>query len=389
MTNSFNKNDIQKFINVLGYPVIIVNNDDFPVYKNDKFNSLEKIKDNEIQDKIISSQIHNEYMSTVNKKQLYFTLNKSSISIDNSEFTIVSFFNISIRKELVKKIESKENLFNQLTEQLPQSIVLFSDKIIYVNKTFEKLLGLSEKLLINKSFMELLDFQDQDIFKDVLEKLSLSKKTQIETSLKIKKKSEETIWIKLIIKRIKDNEKYLFLAVISDISKEVKKYDELSRLAYYDKLTGIYNRRKLDELLLMEHKITKRYDRTMSALFFDIDHFKKVNDTYGHDIGDSVLSNLAMLISKEIRETDIFARWGGEEFIILLPETTNENAMLLAQEIMDSLAMYTFEQVGHITISIGISSIKGKERLSTFTKRLDDALYKAKKDGRNRYIVLQ
>jgi len=388
MTNSFNKNDIQKFINVLGYPVIIVNNDDFPVYKNDKFNSLEKIKDNEIQDKIISSQIHNEYMSTVNKKQLYFTLNKSSISIDNSEFTIVSFFNISIRKELVKKIESKENLFNQLTEQLPQSIVLFSDKIIYVNKTFEKLLGLSEKLLINKSFMELLDFQDQDIFKDVLEKLSLSKKTQIETSLKIKKKSEETIWIKLIIKRIKDNEKYLFLAVISDISKEVKKYDELSRLAYYDKLTGIYNRRKLDELLLMEHKITKRYDRTMSALFFDIDHFKKVNDTYGHDIGDSVLSNLAMLISKEIRETDIFARWGGEEFIILLPETTNENAMLLAQEIMDSLAMYTFEQVGHITISIGISSIKGKERLQTFTKRLDEALYKAKKDGRNRYIVL-
>ena len=138
----------------------------------------------------------------------------------------------------------------------------------------------------------------------------------------------------------------------------------------------------------MEHKITKRYNRSLSALFFDIDHFKKVNDTYGHDIGDVVLSNLATLISQQIRETDIFARWGGEEFIILLPETTRQEAELLAEEIMISLSQYTFTEVGKVTISIGITSIKGKERLQTFTKRLDDALYKAKKDGRNRYIVL-
>jgi len=167
----------------------------------------------------------------------------------------------------------------------------------------------------------------------------------------------------------------------------VKKF-KLSRLAYYDKLTGIYNRRKLDELLSMEHKITKRYNRSLSALFFDIDHFKKVNDTYGHDIGDVVLSNLATLISHQIRETDIFARWGGEEFIILLPETTTLEAEILAEEIMMSLSLYTFPEVSKITISIGITAIKGKERLHTFTKRLDDALYKAKKDGRNRFIVL-
>jgi len=387
MTN-FTQSNIQNFIDILNYPVIVINKENFPIYKNKKFKTYEKKEDFLIKQEIQSSQKHDEYVIESDMNSIHFKLSKSPIQIEHDEYIIVSFFDISVRKKLTKDLSAKQNLFNQLTEQLPQSIILFDERIIYINKTFEKLIGYTEKEILDKTFIDLLDLSDQEIFLTVLEKLSSSRKTQIETSLKIQKKNLEIIWIRINIKRIKQNEKFIFLAVISDISKDVKEINTLSQLAYYDKLTGIYNRRKLDELLLMEHRLTKRYGRPLSALFFDIDHFKNVNDTYGHDAGDMVLSNLATLISQEIRETDIFARWGGEEFIILLPETKNEEAIILAEEIMMSLSMYTFEKVGKITISIGISSIHGKERLPTFTKRLDDALYKAKKEGRNRFIVL-
>jgi diguanylate cyclase (GGDEF)-like protein/PAS domain S-box-containing protein len=387
MTN-FTQLNIQNFIDILNYPVIIINKESFPIYKNKKFKSFEKKEDFLIKQEILGSLKYDEYVIESDMKSIHFKLSKSPIQIEHDECIIVSFFDISVIKKLVKDLSAKQNLFNQLTEQLPESIILFDERIIYINKTFEKLIGYTEKEILDKTFIDLLDLSDQEIFFTVLEKLSSSRKTQIETSLKIQKKNLDIIWIRINIKRIKQNEKFIFLAVISDISKDVKEINTLSQLAYYDKLTGIYNRRKLDELLLMEHKLTKRYGRPLSALFFDIDHFKNVNDTYGHDAGDMVLSNLATLISQEIRETDIFARWGGEEFIILLPETKNEEAIILAEEIMMSLSMYTFEQVGKITISIGISSIQGKERLPTFTKRLDDALYKAKKEGRNRFILL-
>lgn len=139
---------------------------------------------------------------------------------------------------------------------------------------------------------------------------------------------------------------------------------------------------------LLEYQRAKRYGRNLCALFFDIDHFKNINDTYGHDIGDIVLKDLASLVLVHIRETDFFARWGGEEFIILLPETTSENALVLSEHIRNEIASHTFEKVDKITISIGITSLKGNERQNTFLKRLDKALYTSKSEGRNRSVCL-
>lgn len=388
MVSDFSMNEMKQFINIYNYPVIITDEKYVVILENKKFTLLEKSDKEEIAKKLLHVSDLSEYVIRKNNKDITFSLISSSISIENKEYFIISFFDISVRKKLIKDLSAKQSLFNSLTEQLPEGIILFDEKIIYTNNTFEKLLGYTEKELHQINLLDLFESNESLLFKELLEKLSSKRKSKLETSLKINKKDSEELWVRLNIKRIKQNDKYLFLAVITDISKEVNKLHELSQLAYYDKLTGIYNRRKFDEMLNIEYKITKRYNRHLSALFFDIDHFKKINDTYGHDIGDDVLSNLSSLVSQQIRETDIFARWGGEEFIVLLPETKSEEAIVVAQEIMDVLESYTFPEVNKVTISIGISSVNGKERVQTFLKRLDNALYKAKKEARNRYIVL-
>jgi two-component system cell cycle response regulator len=387
MNENFTIENLKNFIDIYSYPMIVANEKNYPILLNSIFKRLDKSDYDSIQLNLNNALKTKEYIINRNNKNIFYTLNFSKIIIKNNNYKIISFNDITVRKGLMENLKEKQNLFNSLTEQLPEGIVLFKNNIIYTNDTFENLVGDSSRNLQQKRFIELFGEAEQSIFKDNLKKLLISRKSTIENRMKLIKFDNSIVDVKVKIKRIRQNDKNLFLALITNVTKEINQINKLSVLANFDKLTGIYNRRKFDELLEMEYKITKRYDRDLSAIFFDIDHFKRVNDTYGHDEGDFVLSNLSSLISKQIRETDIFARWGGEEFIILLPETTSEKAALIANEIMMSLSTFKFSKVGKITISIGISSMR-KEHLQSFLKRLDKALYKAKIEGRNRYIVL-
>jgi diguanylate cyclase (GGDEF)-like protein len=119
----------------------------------------------------------------------------------------------------------------------------------------------------------------------------------------------------------------------------------------------------------------------------DVDHFKKINDTYGHLAGDDVLRTLAAVVKTNIRKTDSFGRWGGEEFMVLAPETAGEEASELAEKIRRVLGTHPFEKAGAVTVSCGITQFRKKEDLNSFIKRADDALYRAKDQGRNRVVV--
>ncbi len=158
---------------------------------------------------------------------------------------------------------------------------------------------------------------------------------------------------------------------------------KLSQLSATDPLTAIFNRRKLFELLGLEVEKTKRYGRPLSLIILDLDHFKRVNDTFGHDTGDAVLKTTTNIISGVIRNTDIFARYGGEEFIIALPETALAGAAALAEKIRVAVEYHLFPAVGRITVSIGASEYSGNET-DALVKRADEALYAAKRKGRNR-----
>ena len=174
------------------------------------------------------------------------------------------------------------------------------------------------------------------------------------------------------------------LAVVRDFTEQ----RQAEKLAETDPLTSIYNRRKFSELLDQEITRVERYHRFLSVVLLDIDHFKKVNDIYGHDVGDYVLKRMTKLIRKDIRITDTLARYGGEEFVIILPETNIEGARMQIERMRKLIEEASFDKVGHITISAGIADFKEHDNGKSLVKRADEALYLAKRGGRNRVSVL-
>lgn len=156
----------------------------------------------------------------------------------------------------------------------------------------------------------------------------------------------------------------------------------LEILANTDPLTGLYNRRHFYEIVNKFYEMSIRENRAANVLMFDIDKFKNVNDTYGHDVGDEILKDFAKTILKNIRKGDIFSRFGGEEFTLFLPNTNKENALLLAEKLRYSIDDLRSVQNIHFTVSIGVSEFFGD--IDTTIKEADTALYKAKESGRNR-----
>jgi len=162
----------------------------------------------------------------------------------------------------------------------------------------------------------------------------------------------------------------------------------LFNLATTDGLTGLYTIRYFKTLYDHEYSRSVRYKRSLSLILSDIDHFKKVNDTYGHQIGDLILKETAAVFRNSVRDIDVAGRYGGEEFIVMLPETPKENALILAERLRKKIEEHT--AVGQdgkeykVTISLGVSSLTGKETMEELIKLSDTALYKAKESGRNR-----
>ncbi len=159
-------------------------------------------------------------------------------------------------------------------------------------------------------------------------------------------------------------------------------------LAITDPLTELFNRRRYETVLEKEFKKTRRYNSPLSCLMIDIDHFKEVNDEYGHNIGDKILQDTASILRNTFREVDIVARWGGEEFIILLPQTDKEAARKSAERVLKKISNFKFPSVPDkkITVSIGIASVPSP-KIDSGEKLInasDLAMYDAKKKGRNR-----
>ena len=159
---------------------------------------------------------------------------------------------------------------------------------------------------------------------------------------------------------------------------------ELARLSVTDRLTGIYNRMKLDEALAAEIQRCRRYDQALAIVLLDIDHFKRINDTYGHQAGDRALIDIAHLLSEGSRETDVVGRWGGEEFMIVLPHTDLTGAGRLAEKMRTTIAAHEFSGIGQQTASFGVAAYRIDDQPNDLVARADAALYEAKHAGRNR-----
>ncbi|MGZ8547738.1 MAG: diguanylate cyclase [Sulfuricurvum sp.] len=196
---------------------------------------------------------------------------------------------------------------------------------------------------------------------------------------KITIKGKTTIFdVKLSVLQL--DEEIRYVVIFTDIS-------SLQSVAITDPLTGVANR--LHFSMIYEHAINmaRREQKPLGIIFFDIDHFKNINDRYGHLIGDAVLKHIPMLIKQRIRKSDILARWGGEEFIILLPNTSFKETARIAENLRLAIESENFETAGTVTCSFGAAILNENESSDELLKRLDELLYEAKERGRNQVII--
>ena len=158
---------------------------------------------------------------------------------------------------------------------------------------------------------------------------------------------------------------------------------ELRYLASTDGLTGAENRRQFEMTISKHLALAKRHGKPLSLVMFDIDHFKDVNDTYGHNVGDQVLSELSGVVRSSLRAGDVYGRWGGEEFFILLPYCALDNGTKIAESLRQRLAQHEFSRVGHVTASFGVAQWRYDESDVEWIMRVDKLMYEAKGAGRN------
>jgi diguanylate cyclase (GGDEF)-like protein len=184
--------------------------------------------------------------------------------------------------------------------------------------------------------------------------------------------------------RDSDQQKTLLLKQVREQSEALEKQSK------EDSLTGLYNRRYLDRYLSVEFERAKRYDRPLSVAMADIDYFKKVNDRFSHQVGDSVLREVAQIFKKNSRISDVAARYGGEEFVLVMPETIKENAYIVCEKIRQSVESYDWKSIHPnltLTISIGIAQSDDIDNYEKLIGKADENLYLAKGKGRNLVIT--
>ncbi|WP_051321524.1 sensor domain-containing diguanylate cyclase [Chrysiogenes arsenatis] len=215
--------------------------------------------------------------------------------------------------------------------------------------------------------------------------------------LKLRKKDGTLYWVYTAVapayvspSQTKSNGYFFVMEEITgqkEMEQTLIKLYEVRQLSMTDPLTQLYNRYKLNDSITREIERTRRYDVPLSMILIDIDHFKPINDNFGHLVGDQVLVEMSKLLKAHIRTSDILGRWGGEEFIILLPHTVKEHAAAKAESIRCAIEKRVFA-CGNITASFGVTQFRLSDSEDDFIRRTDDALYEAKGSGRNIVIVV-
>ena len=290
----------------------------------------------------------------------------------------------------IQETKKQLQLLSQAIEQTDEMIKI-TDKdgtIIYANDALVAHTGYKRIELIGKKSSVLKSGKHNKEFYQNMWDTILGGHTYRNTLIN-KKKDSQLYYEELTITPIMDSEQKIqnFVSTSQDITQRFKMQEKLNKLATMDSLTNIYNRHKTNETIDAEISRVHRYDTTFSLAMIDIDHFKSINDRYGHDIGDYVLKELTALISKLIRISDSFGRWGGEEFMLILPHTDEVQSLTFTQKLIDAVANHKFENIEQITISMGVTLYIKNEEKESLVKRVDEALYEAKNSGRNRVVL--
>ncbi|MBA54890.1 MAG: hypothetical protein CMK89_10600 [Pseudomonadales bacterium] len=300
---------------------------------------------------------------------------------------------ITDRKLAEMALQRSEERMRSIINAAPYPILILElaeeYPVLYANQSAYSLFGLNEAVaceeLKSKEFWSAPD--DRSSFVETV----LSEDHVFETEMVMKSQGNRTFWASLTGSRLEfGGIKSLFISVM-DITNRKRIQQELERLATTDSLTGLYNRRSYFELANKEMRRAIRYQQPLALLMMDLDNFKAVNDTYGHQVGDTVLRRFAEVLKYNLREEDLMGRIGGEEFSAILVSSEEQGAYQVAERIRKRWLEESFDLVGKqvtFTVSIGVSIILSeKESIEDVMERADVGLYTAKRSGRNCVIV--
>jgi diguanylate cyclase (GGDEF)-like protein/PAS domain S-box-containing protein len=289
-------------------------------------------------------------------------------------------------KHMGEVLSDSEAYLKSIMASIPAGVMVIDvekHRIIDVNKAASNLIGAPKKSIIGKECHQYVCPAEKGKcpITDLNQVIDNSERVLMDVQ------GKKIPIIKTVVAITFRKRKYLIETFI-DISELKRKDEELKRLATTDILTGAYNRTLFDEIIKREIERVNRYNKPLSVIMFDIDHFKRVNDTFGHNAGDYVLKKIAYLVRRIMRKIDYFMRWGGEEFIIISAETDREQAYTLAERIRKRIENCKFDHIDKITVSCGVAEYQEGDTENSLIKRADDAMYEAKRKGRNRVAVI-
>jgi len=300
-----------------------------------------------------------------------------------------------INNGLVYQLKEKTFELNSILNAQDSLVVVSSDEVLHsANKAFLDFLDKDSIEQCNNDIENIFSiFQKEegyfyaDDFSKIDDITRISQNKDKDIFVKIKSKNNSFNIFKLSITTYEFNGMH-YVITLTNITKLKEQSNLLEYQATHDSLTKLANRQKFNSDFTTELNRFSRYGNNLTLVMFDIDFFKSINDAYGHDIGDVVLVNLSSLVNNMIRETDLLARWGGEEFMILLPETSIEKSFDFVEKVRLSIQNAVLSEVlkSPITCSFGITQAKENDTQDTILKRIDLALYEAKNSGRNKTI---
>ena len=283
---------------------------------------------------------------------------------------------------------SFEFLLNNIP--LPTFLVNNTGKIISCNEHANNLVA-TPQCESNMSIDDLFDLKNCDKLKRLLSTTENSVISNPYSATLMKTTNNKNIQVEINCKKIQSNKADLWIFVVSEIEKWTREIAELNVRATKDELTSINNRWSFFKAMDAEIAKAKRFNHSIALLLFDVDHFKDINDTYGHLIGDELLKHFTNNVTPYLRESDVFARLGGDEFALLMPQTTLNQAYEVANRIQNQVNISSFYTDGNeieLSISSGVAAISGKQINKKRLLELSDAaLYKAKFSGRNKVEI--
>lgn len=301
-------------------------------------------------------------------------------------------------KAQVDKQKSEQDILLSLFDLSDAGLIKWNNdenwSINFVSKSISRLLGYSYEDLKNNK-ITYASFIHTDDLNHVAEEVNKAIEKQVyffeHDPYRIITKSGEMKWIldSTVIVRDKNNEIINFVGYLMDITELKNKEIELENISRTDQLTKISNRMQLDDILQNQYYRFYRNDEVCSVILIDIDFFKLVNDQYGHLVGDSVLIEFASVLKSSLRAEDTVGRWGGEEFLIILPHADLKQAIHIAQKLRAIVDNYIFTTVKHKTASFGVATFEKGITIQTLLDTADNALYQSKNNGRNRVTSSQ